>query len=368
MENPSKIAAKLTIGGALALLIASSAFADSSHQNETRRRERDRSQPSAEQSGGHDRSTNRAAEAERAGRTEVRPEVVDRNRDSRSENSARNDARTSADRNRSQSRDSRSENGARNDSYRNGGDRNRSQSGDSRTEARREAARNDGYRNGNQNDSYRNNGGNRGSENRNNNNRGYNNRNNNNRHEYREGSRNAYRGTIRSFARERGGYRIFLGGGPYSYWVPDSYLRGHQLRVGLSIRLGGIFNGGYISVDALGWPGYNDSYYNQPYYDDVYYDDGYRNDGYGNDSYYGGYSDDVVRGRVERVDFRNHTVVIQDDSNRGRYVTVDLRSVDRRNSRLDIADLRPGDRITLTGTWLRGNVFGAAKIEAIDAY
>jgi hypothetical protein len=339
MENPSKIAAKLTIGGALALLLASSAFADSSHQNETRRRERDRSQPSAQQPSRPDRSTNRAAEAERAGRTTVRPDVVDRNRDSRSEN------------------------GARNDAYRNGGDRNRSQSGDSRTEARRESARNDGYRNGNQNDSYRNNGSNRGNENRNNNNRGYSNNRNNNRYEYRQGGRNAYRGTIRSFARERGGYRIFLSGGPYSYWVSDSYLRGHQLRVGLSIRLGGIFNGGYISVDALGWPGYNDSYYNEPYYDDVYYDGGDRND-----SYYGGYANDVVRGRVERVDFRNHTLVVQDDSNRGRYVTVDMRSVDRRNSRLDIADLRPGDRIVLTGSWLRGNVFGAAKIEGIDAY
>jgi hypothetical protein len=347
MKNPSKTAANLAIGGALALLVASSAFADSSHQNETRRRERERSQPSAQQS---ERQGTRQADAQQSERQsarqadtqrQARPEVVERNRDSRSES------------------------GASNDSYRYNGDRNRSQSRDSRTEARREAARNDGYRNGNgnRNDSYRNNGNNRNdSRNRSNDNRGYSNRN-NSRHEYREGARNSYRGTIRSYARERGGFRIFLSNGPYSYWVPESYIRGHQLRVGLSIRLGGIFRGGYISVDALGWPGYNDSYYNEPYYDDVYYDPGYNND-----SYYGGYANDEVRGRVERVDFRNQTIVVQDDSNRGRYVTVDLRSVDRRNARLDIADLRPGDRVTMSGTWLRGNVFGASRIEAIDAY
>jgi hypothetical protein len=347
MKNPSKIAAKLTTGGALALLLATSAFAESSHQKETHHHGNDGGRPSSSNSSRESHQTNRAAEAARAGRTQVRPDVVNRN-------------------------ESRNNGGARNDSYRY--DRN-----SSRTDARREAARNDSYRSYNSN---RYNNDRRYDNNRYNNDHrydrghsssyGYRYRN-NARFEYRVGVRNAYRGTIRSFNRERGGYRVYLSGGPYSYWVPDSFLFGHPLRVGLSLRLGGVFRGGYIAVDALGWPGYNDTYYNQPYYDDVYYD-GSGSDiavgAYGNDGYVGGDYDngDVVRGRIERVDLRSQTLVVRDDDASGRYVTVDMRSVDRRGSRLDLADLRPGDRVSLTGGWLRGNVFSASRIETIDAY
>jgi hypothetical protein len=346
MKNPSKIAAKLSIGGALALLLASSAFADSSHQKETHHRGNDGVRPSSSSSHSSREShpTNRAAEAARAGRTQVRPDVVNRSREYRSNNG-----------------------GSRNDSYRY--DRNRGSYRDSnRTDARRESARNDSYRNNNRYDNNRYNNSNR--YDRSQSSFGYRYRN-NSRFEYRVGVRNAYRGTIRSFNRERGGYRVYLSGGPYSYWIPDSYLFGRSLRVGLSLRLGGIFRGGYIAVDALGWPGYNDTYYNEPYYDDVYYDGSGADiavGGYGNDGYVGDTGNDVVRGRIERVDVRSQTVVVRDDDAGGRYVTVDMRSVDRQGSRLDLADLRPGDRVSLTGGWLRGNIFAASRIETIDAY
>jgi hypothetical protein len=49
-------------------------------------------------------------------------------------------------------------------------------------------------------------------------------------------------------------------------------------------------------------------------------------------------------------------------------VEVDLRSLDRRSSRLDVADLRPGDRITISGAWIRSGIFDAARIDSIDAY
>jgi len=146
-------------------------------------------------------------------------------------------------------------------------------------------------------------------------------------------------GKIRSFTHERDGYRVYLDRGNYSYWVPQSHLRGHRLSVGLSIRLGGIFNNGYVVVDDLGWP-----------------DDGYYNDG-GRYAY-----NDVVRGVVDRVDFRRGTVNLRSD--RG-YITVDMRSLNRRNSRLGIDDLRRGDRVTLSGNWIRGGLFDARRIDSI---
>lgn len=146
-------------------------------------------------------------------------------------------------------------------------------------------------------------------------------------------------GRIRSFTHERDGYRIYLDRGNYSYWVPESHLRGRRLSVGLSIRLGGIFDNGYVMVDDLGWP-----------------DDGYYNDG-GRYAYR-----DVVRGVVDRVDFRRGTVNLRSD--RG-YITVDMRSLERRYSRLGIDDLRRGDRVTLSGNWIRGGLFDARRIDTI---
>jgi len=154
-------------------------------------------------------------------------------------------------------------------------------------------------------------------------------------------------GKVRSFSRERDGYRVYLDRGTHPFWIPSSRLGGHRLSVGLSIRLGGIFNNGYgyVEVDDLGWP--NDGYYNDGY------NDGYRN-GYG----------DVVRGVVQRVNYGRRTIDIRSD--RG-FVTVDMRSLNRR-SRLDINDVRRGDRITISGAWIRGGVFDAGEIESIGTY
>lgn len=158
--------------------------------------------------------------------------------------------------------------------------------------------------------------------------------------EIRHENRISESGKIRSFKQERDGYRIYLDRGNYSYWVPQSHLRGHRLSVGLSIRLGGIFDNGYVVVDDLGWP------------DDGGYYNNNRNYRYG----------DVVRGVVDRVDFRRGTVNLRSD--RG-YITVDMRSLSRRDSRLGIDDLRRGDRVTLSGNWVRGGLFDARRIDSI---
>ena len=72
---------------------------------------------------------------------------------------------------------------------------------------------------------------------------------------YRENQRITTSGRISSFRRERDGYRVDLDRGRESYWIPESRLGGRGLRVGIDISLGGIFRGGIIDVDAINWPG-----------------------------------------------------------------------------------------------------------------
>src|SRR5438270_10074004 len=158
---------------------------------------------------------------------------------------------------------------------------------------------------------WRDNGSHRDNGNYRNDNGSHRNDNNNYRNESRNNNRFSEQGRVRSFTRERDGYRVFLDRGTHSYWVPASRLGRRQLRVGIDIRLGGIFNGSYVDVDALGYPG--DPYYNDPYYAPApYYSDG-------------GY----LSGRVERVDYRSGTLLLRDERS-GRVVEVDMRATDRR--------------------------------------
>src|SRR3954452_25457551 len=97
---------------------------------------------------------------------------------------------------------------------------------------------------------------------------------------YRENQRINATGKVTSFNRERDGYRVQLDRGQ-SFWVPQSKFgnRSRDLRVGVSITLGGIFRGGSIYADAVSWPDQYDRY-----------DRGF------------------VRGVVDRVDYRSGTV------------------------------------------------------------
>ncbi len=348
MRNPRKTAAIWVGTSALALLLSVSAFADSRPQNESRRQQRDRA--SAEQSGRgrRDRPSNQAQTYRNNERRSAENGRIDRNRTYDNNRFGGDRQRVEADQSR-RSADFRSQQRSDNGQYRNdrrSGNqvyrndsqyRNETQRNDGRYrndgQYRSEAQRNDGrYRNDSQ---YRNQG-------------------------RRNDGRISELGRIRSYSHERGGYRIYLDHGNYSYWIPESRLLGRRLAVGLSLRLGGIFRGGLIDVDLLGWPG--DPYYNDPYYNDRYYNDPYyAGDGYG----YG--ASDEIRGVVERVDYRSGTLLLRDEY-RGGIVTVDMRSIDRRTSRLDFDDMRPGDRVTLSGSWLRGGYFGAVQVDAVQAY
>jgi hypothetical protein len=125
----------------------------------------------------------------------------------------------------------------------------------------------------------------------------------------------------------RGGYRVWVGGAPYPFFIPSSYWHRDRFRVGLFINLGGYYN-------PLG-------YYD--YYDD-YYDGRATSAGY-------------LRGVVESVDHRGDTFVIRNEAT-GSFVTVVTR--DRRDQ------VRAGDYVELDGHWARSGVFQARRVEFLE--
>ena len=214
-------------------------------------------------------------------------------------------------------------------------------SGDSR--------RNNDYRgNNNRNNNYDHSNNNNYDRNRNNNNRSYGNNNRNYGHDnnwrgndHRGSSRNygsrgtPYRahGRISRIDRYRGGYRIYVGGALYPFFIPEARFRLFGWRVGIDVNLGGYYN-------PLG-------YYD--YYDDAYYDGG------------PAYSSGALRGVIETVDYRRGSFVLRDDASGG-FITVIMR--DRR-----FDTLRPGDYISVDGDFTRGGLFEAYRADLIsDGY
>lgn len=167
-------------------------------------------------------------------------------------------------------------------------------------------------------------------------------------HRDERGRRNlSAQGRVSNLHRDRGGYRLQLDRGSQWYFVPSSAWRRNRnfdLRVGVSIRLGGGYydDRGYIYVNEA------------DYYDDY----GYRDRGYNH-----GY----VTGTVVRVSDRRDLIELR-ESRTGRRITVEARIADRRGARrgIDLSDLRRGDHVELEGEWIRGNVFQAYRIDSVD--
>ena len=160
---------------------------------------------------------------------------------------------------------------------------------------------------------------------------------------YRDNDRVTLEGRVRSLDRDRDGFRVLLDRAGYAFFVPQRALRNRarDFRVGVSVRFGGVFRGGSVYVDDV----------------DFY-------DGYGSNY---GYGRESVRGVVERVDYRRGTVTLRDDDS-GRFVTVDMvRSNDRSNRSVDLNDLRRGDFVTISGTWLRNGVFEGFRIDSVQS-
>jgi len=141
------------------------------------------------------------------------------------------------------------------------------------------------------------------------------------------GRSNGYRqpyyshGRVSRVHRYGGGYRIWIVGAPYPFYIPLAYYRHDRFRVGLTISLGGYYNSG------------------------GYYD------------YYDGRSDGAIRGVVESVDYRRDSFVVRNDAT-GSFVTVLSR--DRR------LDVRAGDYVELSGEWTRSGVFTAWDLNFLE--
>ncbi|MEO8034411.1 MAG: hypothetical protein ABI837_08250 [Acidobacteriota bacterium] len=275
---------------------------NATRQAAVERRSADHGSPSAADRNGGSRSFDRDTASSAQGRAEVSngdssARSYDRNRsnDNRSYDRNRPNDNHSYDRNRSGDNRSYDRNN-RNGNY---GSADRNRSNDSR---------HDGNWRGGDNRSYGHGGG-----------------------SYRNRQRYSYSGRISNIAHYGSGYRIWLGGAPYPFFVSDSYYRRNRFRIGVSIALGGYYN-------PLGYYDYDDGYY----------------DG-------GAYSTGALRGVVESVDFRRDTFVIRNEAT-GSYVTVASRS--RRDDYV-----RPGDYVEIAGNWTRSGFFEAYDVSLLhDGY
>ncbi|HUP49708.1 MAG TPA: hypothetical protein VNA04_13055 [Thermoanaerobaculia bacterium] len=132
-------------------------------------------------------------------------------------------------------------------------------------------------------------------------------------------------GRVSRVARHGGGYRVWIAGAPYPFYIPAAHYHRDRFRVGLLISLGGLYNP-------------------RGYYD--YYD--------------ARYSRGTLRGYVESVDYRRDTFVLRNEAT-GSFVTVLMR--DRRR------DVRPGDYVELYGDWSRSGLFQAYDVDLLpDRY
>lgn len=141
------------------------------------------------------------------------------------------------------------------------------------------------------------------------------------------------RGRVNRINRYGSGYRVWIAGAPYPFFIPEAYYYRNRLRIGLMINLGGYYNPG----------GYYDYY------------DGY--DRYDNSDRYDSSSVGSLRGVVESVDYRRDTFVLRNDAT-GSFVTVFSR--DRRN-------VRAGDYVEVAGEWSRSGVFQALDVDLLDS-
>ncbi|MEK6374781.1 MAG: hypothetical protein AABO58_19045 [Acidobacteriota bacterium] len=284
MNRSKQLASPLALALSFTTLLGASAFADNRPSRETRGRDRVRA---------HDRrSDDRSFDR---GRTEARSFDRGRSNNDRSFDRSQRDARSlDASRNNNRNFDR----GRGNDRNNN---RNNDRSFDRGRSRSSESFRNNDYRGGSQR--YRSN-------------------------DYR-GNRQPYfaHGRVSRYERFGGGYRVWLGGMAYPFFIPEARFRLFpRFAVGIDIRLGGYYNP-------------------RGYYD--YYDGS-------------SYTSGDVRGVVESVDLRRGRLIVHDDVSNA-FVTVEMRDYERR-----LDDVRLGDYIELSGDWTRTGVFIAYRLDSLD--
>lgn len=310
---------------AVTMLFGASAFAEQRPSNGTRRE------------GGRIERRERSTQAQ--GRVEVRGERnTSRSRESeRSTTRSRdNDVRTERSTTRSRDNDARIERRERATTRSRDTEPQRSVTNESRSRGRNDRDRNDrGSYNRRDNNDWRGSSNNRGSYDRN---RGGNDRYRGNDHRYNRSRPYYHSGRVSRYERWGGGYRVWVGGAPYPFYVPLAHWSAGRFGIGLSIRLGGYYN-------SLGYYDYYDGY-----------SDGYRAGNYSSGRVYNTVE---LSGTVEDYNYRTRTALIRDDAT-DNLVTVYMRSRDAR-----LNHLRVGDYIELEGGW-KGGLFEAYRVFDID--
>jgi hypothetical protein len=166
-------------------------------------------------------------------------------------------------------------------------------------------------------------------------------------YERRERQNVSIEGRVTNITREREGYRVTLDHGGYSYWVRDLNAGRHGrgvLHVGVNIRIGGVYEPryGYVVADSYDW--LDEGPVAAPVYRSAV----------------------LLRGRIDRIDRRDETLWLRLDD--GRMINADMTRNDRhwnRNRGIDIGDLRRGDRVTLSGSWTRRDLFSVNHVENV---
>ena len=309
MRTNKNLAKYFAVVAAVTTLCGTSAFAETRHHDETRGDGGRGDRSGRVERSNHDQRSN---DSQRSNENGNRDRANSQRSNQNWNRDQANNQRSNENWNRDQANNERSRenwNRDRANSQRSNENWNRDRVNNDRSYDSR--GRNDNYNNRGRNDNY--------------NNRG--------RGDSYRGGRNPYyyNGRIERYERWNNGFRIYLGGAPYPFFVPEAYFRSHGFRLGLSIRLGGYYN-------PLGYYDYYDPYY------------------------YGGSTPVArgdVRGVVESVDYRRGTLVVRDD-NSGEFITTVMRGRDR-----TFDSLRPGDVVELQGDWIRGT-FEAYRADLLD--
>lgn len=314
MKNTKQLASRIAAAVAMTALVGASAFADSRPAHGTRGRSDGGG--TIRRSGGNDGASARRGNESR----NAAPRPAQSSVEVRGERGNRSDGGRIT-RQRDQATAPRA---AESRSYESRSDRNRSSAGRGSSDRNRGTGTWD--RNRGSNDRNR---GNNGGDWRN----GRSSRDSYNHGRYDNRQRYSHNGRVTRYNRYGGGYRVWIAGVPYPYYIPLAYWSPNRFRIGVSISLGGYYN-------SLGYYDYYDGY------DDGYYDNR------------GVSSRGDLRGVVESVDYRRDTFVVRNEAS-GSFVTVLLRD---RNDR----DVRPGDYVELSGDWTRSGVFQAYDLDVLD--
>ena len=150
-------------------------------------------------------------------------------------------------------------------------------------------------------------------------------------------------GSITSITRTGDQYRVELNHGSYTYYVPLSMVSANDLRIGDTVRIGGLVNGDNVNADYFALSG-------QPAYAA---DPMYRTVPFGSSGW--------LSGTV--VDSNRHLnyITVRDDAT-GQMFKVDTRRMDTKRS-VNVWRTSVGDHVNVNGTWENHDTFRANRVQ-----